>query len=159
MLYLILHSMDECVTCRKALRGLWTFSLQKSRDLPHACWWYHPQSKLKVAAGVCGQAAEELSRERKQEVFAGGGGGRMSCHLRINADIMMSCPQLCSHHAALGLVWCFHVESSNCFLFFFQQICVEGLSTVCQAMRMQQRAKQRPYPHPTQLLGRETEKK
>lgn len=32
MLYLILHSMDECVTCRKALRGLWTFSLQKSRD-------------------------------------------------------------------------------------------------------------------------------
>lgn len=88
-----------------------------------------------------------------------GGGGRMSCHLRINADIMMSCPQLCSHHAALGLVWCFHVESSNCFLFFFQQICVEGLSTVCQAMRMQQRAKQRPYPHPTQLLGRETEKK
>ena len=86
-------------------------------------------------------------------------GGRMSCHLHIDADIMMSCPQLCSHHAALGLVWCFYVESSNCFLFFFQQICIGGLSTVCQAMRMQQRAKQRPCPHPTQLLGRETEKK
>lgn len=97
---------------------------EESHGLPHACWRCHPQSKLKVAAGLCGLAAEELSRERELKSF----GGRISYHLHIDADFLICC----SHHAALGLVWCFYVKGSHCFLFFFQQKCMEGLSAMCQ---------------------------
>lgn len=61
--------LGKCVTHRKALHGFQPFFLQKSHYLPLACWGYYPQSKLEVAAGVRGLAAEELSRESKQEEF------------------------------------------------------------------------------------------